>query len=40
MDIKKALSVKLLRELVTITACLSHNNKTDHSYSRGKDKNE
>ena len=27
MDIRKALLVKLLRELLTITSCLSHNNK-------------
>ena len=27
MDIRKTLLVKSLRELVTITGCLSHNNK-------------
>ena len=36
MDIRKALLVKYLRELLTITACLSHSNKRKPQISKKK----
>ena len=40
MNIKKALLVKFLRELLTITACLSYNKNASHRYPRETDQNE
>ena len=40
MDIGKALLVTFLRELLTITACLSQKTNASHIYPRGRDQNE